>query len=108
MDGVRRCVWRDGGREVLTFEMRIPAALTPRRMNFRCFPCKDGLLGPTLFETKAPYFETRWPGGARVRLGDHEIAERLRRLGMWSIAFGRLFAPRGLSMLHGPSDMLPV
>jgi hypothetical protein len=107
-DGVRRCRWSDGGTEIMVFEMRVPSRFTSRRIDFVAYPRQAGTLGRTLFQTKAPYFETRWPGGATFRLGDGEIARRLRRLGMWRFAIGRLFAPSGLSMLHGPSERIPV
>jgi hypothetical protein len=106
--GVRRCVWRDAGRVILTFDMVTAAPGPERRMNFVAYSRKDGRLAETLFETKAPYFQTRWPGGARFALGDHPLAAEFAKFRMWNIAVGRVFAARGLSMLHGPGRRISM
>jgi hypothetical protein len=62
---------------------------------------QDGQVLRTLFDEDGEHGEARF-GGAWCTLGDHPIAEQLRRLNMGRFALQREYGPQLTALLHAP------
>lgn len=80
---IKRGAVRVGGRTVIELAVRpgppVPAAL--RAAEVDAYSCLDGVTRRTPW-TLTPTGVRIRPGGATVRLGDHPVADQLRRLGL--------------------------
>jgi hypothetical protein len=80
--GVRRVILSDGGRPVVDLAVRRrPLPMPGREATAPAYSFVDGVLRCTPW-TVRPAGVRGGPGGARVELGDHPIAEELRSLGL--------------------------
>jgi hypothetical protein len=80
--GRRQVVLSDGGRHVLTLSIGPrPLPLPGREATANAYARIDGVLRCTPW-TVRPTGVRGGPGGARLELGDHPIAEELRSLGL--------------------------
>jgi uncharacterized protein with NAD-binding domain and iron-sulfur cluster len=98
----RYCSWWQGGRHVLTLEVRI-SRTTRQLRNFLAYSVLDGRLQQTLVQTVGEYDESRFGFDATFALGDHPLAETMRQLGMNPTPVGRLYCPKAEGVLPGPS-----
>lgn len=106
----RRCdLHAEDDTRILSLSVRISLTRTGTK-NLLAYSRKDGRLLRTLIESQAQYDETHFSGGAWVSLGDHPIAEELRKLSMLNVAVGRLYAPFAKSRLNAgqPFDTRPA
>lgn len=83
LDGrVKHCAVRLDGRPVVAMKvlpgLPVPGGGSPEIVAFSCL---DGVTRRTPWTTRPGGVRFR-PGGAAVRLGDHPVAEELRRLGL--------------------------
>jgi len=101
----RECQWSRDGNVILTLEVRKGSPRT-RAISYVAYPRKDDAIVRTLDQTRGQYFQTLFPGGARLRLGAHPLADELRKIGMIPLAFGRTYVPHAQSLLHGPWERL--
>ena len=80
---IKRCAVRFDGRTAIELAVSpglpVPAGRTAPR--FTAYSCLDGVTRRTPWTVRASGVRTR-PGGARVVLGDHPVAEELRELGL--------------------------
>ncbi len=99
------CQWSRDGQVVLTLGVRkgLPVA---RAVDFVAYPRKGNAILRTLVQTRGDYFQTLLPGGARLRLGSHPLADELRGLRIIPLALGRTYVPHAQSLLHGPWERL--
>ncbi|AXB48447.1 acetoacetate decarboxylase [Amycolatopsis albispora] len=79
----RSCAVRVGGRFAVGFLVRpgIPVPSGAAATSIDAYTCLDGALRRTPWELRASAVRAR-AGGAEVRLGDHPIADELRRIGL--------------------------
>jgi hypothetical protein len=103
----RTCRWRADGADVLALTVS-KAATRDVSINFTAYPVKDGDILTTLVQTHGRYFITNLPGGARLALGDHAVASRLRGLRPWRLAIGRTYATGAESLLNAASARTPA
>jgi hypothetical protein len=105
-DRERSCRVRADGREVLTLTVeKLP--VRQRREAFCMYTYQDGELLRWAFETQGEYGSASLRGGASLALGDHPIAEELRRLQVGSVALERSYARQVQGMLHLPLERIP-
>ncbi|NDU75624.1 acetoacetate decarboxylase [Actinomadura sp. DSM 109109] len=80
---VKRCAVRFGGRTAIEVAIRpgVPAPSGAGTPSVDAYSCLDGVTRRTPW-TLAPSAVRTRPGGAKVVLGDHPVAEELRRLGL--------------------------
>jgi 15-cis-phytoene desaturase len=102
----RRCSWTERGQHVLTLEVR--TSNTSRRLQeFLAYSVleEDRRLQQTLVQTYGDYDESRFGFDASFALGEHPIADEMRRLGIIDAPIGRLYAPSLQGILPGPSPV---
>ena len=85
-------VWQDG---------KTVAKLTVKKLDTKkatqksiCYTYKDGNILKSLVETEGQAGVAREAGGAKIELGDHTIAEDLKKLGMSHEAFEYQYVPK--------------
>ncbi len=97
--GFRTCTWKKDGRLVLTCEARTGGRGSYRDRQMLSYALRDGVLYRTPFTSHGTEVGAR-PGGARLTLGDHPIADELRSLGLprrplFSSSIGKMSAEFG-------------
>jgi hypothetical protein len=80
-DGKRSASWSVDGRLVLECEARFGGSGSYADRELAAFACRDGSLYRTPFTSHGEEVGAR-PGGLRMTLGDHPIADELRSLGL--------------------------
>jgi hypothetical protein len=80
-DGTVSCRWESSGRHVLTLTTRREGGRTLPDSDLVTYTWIDGALHRTRFRSGSRGVGVRL-GGATLELGDHEIAEELRQLGL--------------------------
>ncbi len=95
----RRCVLRSDDRLVLSLEVRKLAEAKTRPIVVNSYTVKDGQLLKTQAEIRGAYGLTNFKGGASFTLGDHPVAEELRRLGIKQKAVSCTYASRA-QLIH--------
>jgi uncharacterized protein with NAD-binding domain and iron-sulfur cluster len=101
---LRRCVWTEKGQHVLTLEVRT-SNTTRQLRNFLAYSVLGGRLQQTLVQTYGDYDESRFGLDASFALGDGQVADELRRLGITNTATGRLYCRQAQGILPGPSPV---
>lgn len=84
IDGrVKRCAVRFGGRTAIELAVRpgVPVPGSPTAAGLDAYSCLDGVTRRTPWTVTPSGLRMR-PGGAKVVLGDHPVADELRRLGL--------------------------
>ncbi len=79
--GARTCTWRKDGRLVMSCEARIGGRGRYRDREMISYAVRDGVLHATPFTSHGEQVGAR-PGGMKLVLGDHPIADELRTLGL--------------------------
>jgi hypothetical protein len=98
---------RAEGKDIVTLEVeKLPAR--SQRMDVYTYTVREGELLKTRFELQGLSAMSRSRGGASYILGDHTVADELRALSMVETAVGRMYAPQMQSMLHKPTEHLPL
>ncbi|WP_089300991.1 acetoacetate decarboxylase family protein [Haloechinothrix alba] len=90
LDGpVQRCVVSAGGQGVIDLRIGrgLPVPSGIARTSVAAYTCLDGKLRRTPWVMRPGGVRSR-PGGVRMELGEHPIAEELRRLGLPKAALG--------------------
>jgi hypothetical protein len=76
-----RCIWNKDGQNVLKISMPIGGTREFPEQMLRTYSYIDGALHETSFSSSAENLGVR-PGGVRLALGAHPIADELRSLGL--------------------------
>jgi hypothetical protein len=106
-DGKRSVQLHEGGRSILALSVgRRPLPMPGREATANAYSFLDGVLRCTPW-TVRPTGVRGGPGGARLELGDHPIAEELRTLGLpkraaFSSSIDRMGASFGAAQVLGP------
>jgi hypothetical protein len=81
--GGQRCVVHHDGQLVVDLLVKpgIPMPSIGPVTSLDAYTCLDGVLRRTPWQLRARRVRSR-PGGARMRLGEHPVADELRRLGL--------------------------
>lgn len=104
---LRRCSLRADGKDVLTLEVRKwPTKVMS--INYYTYTVKDGQLLKTPVQARGHYGIARFKGGASYTLGNHPMAEELRRVGIGKNALESQYAPRLQSTLCAAESRLPL
>lgn len=107
IDDVRRCRLCVGGEDVLTLDVEQgPAKI--RRIDYRVYTIKEDRLLRHTIQTEGLYYLSLLSGHASFTLGDHPIAEELRRLGVGTRAISRVFAGNASSLLYEADKRSPM
>ena len=101
--GRRRAIWRSEGRLVLECEARMGGRGSFRDRHMLSYSVRDGVLYRTPFTSHAEEVGVR-PGGMKLTLGDHPIADELRGLGLPRRALAT--TSMRMSAEFGPADKL--
>ncbi len=106
IDDLRRCRLCIDGKEVLTLDVeRGPAKI--QRIDYRIYTIKEDRLLRHTIQTEGLYYFSLLSGHASFTLGDHPIAEELRRLGVGTRAISRVFASTASSLLYEADKRSP-
>jgi hypothetical protein len=104
---LRRSSLGADGKDIFTLEVRKwPTKI--RSVNYHSYTVKGGQLLQTPVQTRGRYGIARFKGGASYTLGNHPIAEELRRLGIGERALESQYAPELQSLLHPASRAFPM
>ncbi len=107
-DGRVSCALSEGGKEILTLEVRKNAARMKTYFDYTVFSVKDReLLRTPVSGISGGLGRSFRPGGARLALGEHELSRRIRE-----IAPGRsvmtLYVPKGKLILPEAEERLAL
>ncbi|SFQ02552.1 Acetoacetate decarboxylase (ADC) [Amycolatopsis arida] len=102
----RRCVVRHDGQLVvdLTVKPGVPMPGRAGATNVDAYTWQDGVLRRTPWDLRAGRVRSR-PGGAVLRLGEHPIAEELRRMGLPTTALATSGIGR-MEMTFGEAEVI--
>jgi hypothetical protein len=105
-DNVRRCVLRAEGKDILSLEVE-KSSPRARTLKYNTYTVKDGQVLRAPFHIQGKIGSARF-GGAAYTLGDHHIAERMRRLRIGEKPAECVYAPQLKGILHPPEERLPM
>ncbi len=94
-----RCRWRQRGQLVLEIELPRGGRMRVPERAMHAYTLKGGALHRTPFTTGAEQVGFR-PGGVRLALGEHPVADELRALGLPRRALGSVW----MGQMHGRFD----
>jgi hypothetical protein len=94
-----------GGKDVLNFEVE-KVSTHPKREDFQLYTFKNGEILRTVVRTRGEYGNASRGGRASYTLGNHPVADELRRLKMGRVALQRGYATRVELYLPLPSERL--
>lgn len=98
------CTLRADGTEILSLSIARGLPVPTRETNLDAYSCTDGIVRRTPWELDAAGTRAR-PGGARLRLGNHPLADELRGLGLPKAAVGSMSVAR-VKMRFGAPEVL--
>jgi hypothetical protein len=104
---LRRCIVRAEGKHIVTVEVKKTTA-EPQSMEGCMYSIKGNQIIRTPLACSGEWASSRVPGAASCVLGDHPVAEKLRKLGLGTAVIESTYAPRQRFLLELPGERLPM
>lgn len=103
-----RCTWSYGDKHVLTLDVKnLKTSTKNKPLRFRAFSMLNGNpMCANVYTNRLQYAQSLMPNSAKLTLGDHEIAQTLKKLKLSSFPLMLQYIPQNELALFGPRNLM--